>query len=164
MGHRGPPSGEKLARAVGGATIARSMSLRTKLDALAAQFAADIMAAVHGSSLQDLMAAQGGGGVGAKGRLGRPRGGGGQPDPLAVPMAKTGKGGRLARRSSEDIAAALGDVVALVRKHAGGLRAEQIRTSLGLQSKEMPRVLKEGLATKMLSKKGQKRATVYFAK
>jgi hypothetical protein len=32
-----------------------------------------------------------------------------------------------------------------------------------MQSKEMPRVLAEGLAKKKLKKKGQKRATTYFA-
>jgi hypothetical protein len=54
--------------------------------------------------------------------------------------------------------------MALVKKSKDGLRAEEIRQKLGLESKEMPRVLKEGLATKMLSKRGQKRATVYLAK
>jgi hypothetical protein len=55
-------------------------------------------------------------------------------------------------------------VVTLVAKHKDGMRAEEIRSTLGLQSKELPRVLREGLATKMLSKKGQKRATVYTLK
>jgi hypothetical protein len=32
-----------------------------------------------------------------------------------------------------------------------------------MQSKEMPRVLSEGLAKRKLKKKGQKRATTYFA-
>jgi hypothetical protein len=31
-------------------------------------------------------------------------------------------------------------------------------------AKEMPRILKEGLSTKKLTSKGQKRATTYFAK
>jgi len=44
------------------------------------------------------------------------------------------------------------------------MRSEDIRAKLGLESKEMPRVLKEGLAKKKLSAKGQKRATTYFAK
>jgi hypothetical protein len=42
-------------------------------------------------------------------------------------------------------------------------RAEQIRDALKMQSKEMPRVLQEGLAKKKLKSKGQKRATTYFA-
>jgi hypothetical protein len=52
----------------------------------------------------------------------------------------------------------------LVKTHKDGMRSEDIRAKLGLESKEMPRVLKEGLAKKKLSAKGQKRATTYFAK
>jgi energy-converting hydrogenase A subunit M len=69
----------------------------------------------------------------------------------------------LKRRSPEQIANALGDVVSLLKKTKGGLRAEQIREALKLQSKEMPRVLKEGLTKKKLRSKGQKRATTYTA-
>ena len=54
-------------------------------------------------------------------------------------------------------------MVALVTKHKDGLRAEQIRVQLGMQAKELPRVMKEGVATKVLKSKGQKRATTYFA-
>ncbi len=63
----------------------------------------------------------------------------------------------------KDIVSALDDVVKVVSASSRGLRAEEIRDKVGLQSKEMPRVLKEGLATKRLSKKGEKRATTYFA-
>jgi len=54
-------------------------------------------------------------------------------------------------------------VTSLVKKHKEGLRAEQIREELGLQAKELPRVLKEGLSSRKLKSKGQKRATTYFA-
>jgi len=63
----------------------------------------------------------------------------------------------------EDITKALDQVVALVKGKKDGLRAEQIRAALKMQSKEMPRVLQEGLAKKKLKTKGQKRATTYFA-
>ena len=78
--------------------------------------------------------------------------------------AKTTRSGRLKRRSSEDIGAVLDQVVALVKKNKDGLRAEQIRTELSLQAKELPRVLKEGLRSKRLRKAGQKRATVYSSR
>ena len=71
--------------------------------------------------------------------------------------------GRLKRRSPEDIAKALDEVVALLKKNKTGLRAEQIRQELGMQAKEMPRVLKEGLGKRAFKSKGQKRATTYFA-
>jgi len=44
-----------------------------------------------------------------------------------------------------------------------GLRAEQIRQKLGLAANEMPRVLKQGLSTKTIKAKGQKRSTTYTA-
>jgi hypothetical protein len=77
---------------------------------------------------------------------------------------KRGKNGRLPGRSAEEIAATLNRIVLLVKTHRGGLRAEEIRSKLGMESKEMPRILKEGLAKKKLSSKGNKRATTYFAK
>jgi hypothetical protein len=48
-----------------------------------------------------------------------------------------------------------------VKKHKSGLRAEQIRAQLGMQAKEMPRVLAEGLSKRKLKRRGQKRATTY---
>ncbi len=53
--------------------------------------------------------------------------------------------------------------MALVKKNKAGLRAEHIRAELGLLQKEVPRVLKEGLATQALRSTGRKRATTYFA-
>ena len=43
------------------------------------------------------------------------------------------------------------------------MRAEQIRSELGMQPKEMPRILGEGLASRRLKKRGHKRATTYYA-
>jgi hypothetical protein len=84
--------------------------------------------------------------------------------PVSKPAAKKSpKGGRLARRSQAQIEKTLGDVVVLLKKRPG-LRAEQIRAELKLDVKEMPRVLAEGLTSKKLTKKGEKRATAYSAK
>ena len=58
----------------------------------------------------------------------------------------------------------LNKIVLLVKTHKDGMRAEAIRAKLGMQAKEMPRILKEGISAKKLSSKGQKRATTYFAK
>jgi hypothetical protein len=125
------------------------MPLRNQLSDLAASFADSILEAIRESSLEELLA-ESGGRPSPKRGPGRPRGSG-------------TKSGRLPRRSAEDIASELEKIVALVKKAKGGLRAEQIRTELGLQAKELPRVLKEGLASKVLKSKGQKRATTYTA-
>jgi hypothetical protein len=129
------------------------MSLRSNLQALAATFADSVLAAIRGASLEELLAESGSGGR---------RGPGRPPKSKAAPSApRARKPGRLKRRSPADIAKALDQVVALVKGKKDGLRAEQIRAALKMESKEMPRVLKEGLAKKKLKAKGQKRATTY---
>jgi hypothetical protein len=129
------------------------MSLRSNLQSLAVSFADSVLQAIRSASLEDLL---GEGGGEARRGPGRPRGG-------TTGSPKARKAGRLARRSPEQIAEALEAVVALVKTKKDGLRAEQIRTALKMQSKEMPRVLQEGLAKKKLKAKGWKRATTYFA-
>jgi hypothetical protein len=130
-------------------------TLRSQLDSLAAAFANAVVEAIRGASLHELVATDGRAAPAAR--------------PASVPAAKTiaskmTRTGRLKRRSSEDIGQVLDQVVALVKKNKDGLRAEQIRTELNLQAKELPRVLKEGLRSKRLRKAGQKRATVYSAR
>jgi hypothetical protein len=131
-------------------------TLRTTLDDLASAFSSSVLAAIRSASLEELLGASS---EGARRGPGRPR-----AIPEAAPKpARATRSGRLPRRSAEDIAKALDQVVALVKKNKGGLRAEEIRRQLGMQSNEMPRVLKEGLAKRKLKAKGQKRATTYMA-
>jgi hypothetical protein len=134
------------------------MALRSNLAVLASNFASAVLDAIRGASLDELLAESGGGARRAPGRPRESRAAAARPT-----TAPARKAGRLARRSPEQIAKALDRVVALVKGKKDGLRAEHIRTALKLQSKEMPRVLKEGLAKKKLKAKGQKRATTYSA-
>jgi hypothetical protein len=136
----------------------RRMPLRSNLSALASVFANDVLDAIRGASLQELLAESGGGKRRGPGRPPRSR-----ANPVTSTTPRTRKSGRLARRSAEDIAKALDRVVALVKATKNGLRAEEIRAALKMQAKEMPRVLQEGLAKKNLKSKGQKRATTYFS-
>jgi hypothetical protein len=130
-------------------------TLRSALDALAESFADSVLEVVRSSNLDEIIGAQG---VRANRVATTP-----SSVKLTRPTAKSAKPGRLPRRSVEDIAAVLGQIIALVKKNRDGLRAEEIRANLGLEAKELPRVLKEGIATKKLRTKGQKRATTYFA-
>ena len=139
-------------------------TLRSSLNDLTSAFASSVLAAIRGASLQELLDKTDG--VARRGP-GRPPKAKVAPTaataPTAPTMSKGRKSGRLPRRSAEGIAKALDQVIALVKKHKDGLRAEQIREQLKMQSKEMPRVLKEGLAKRKLKAKGQKRATTYTA-
>ena len=83
--------------------------------------------------------------------------------PAVSKPAKAG-GKRLARRSPDDIAALLGQIVSAVKASGKeGLTAEAIRAKLNVDRKELPRAIKAGLQAKSLKSKGQKRATRYFA-
>jgi hypothetical protein len=139
-------------------------TLQSRLNAIAASFAEQVLAAIRSGSLNDLVGRNDDDHAG-NGRSPRvARGGGGMPDPIVVPSKKRGKNGRLPRRSPDEITALLNKIVLLVKTQKNGLRAEEIRAKLGMEPKEMPRILKEGVSTKKLTTKGQKRATTYFAK
>jgi hypothetical protein len=133
-------------------------SLKSRLDSLASSFATEVVRAIQSASLEELL-----------GEVGGKRHGAGRTNGSAVasPAPKATRGGRrsgrLPRRSADDIAKTLDRIVSLVKRHKEGLRAEQIRSQLNMQSKEMPRVLKEGISKKVLKSRGQKRATTYFA-
>lgn len=129
-------------------------TLQDTLRDLAAMFATSVLETVKGGSLQDLLTESSGG---------APRGPGRPKTSEASKQDRVARPGRLKRRSPEDIAEALDGVVGLLKKNKSGLRAEQIRQKLGMQAKEMPRILKEGLGKKAFKSKGQKRATMYFA-
>jgi len=118
------------------------MTLQSKIDSLAVKFAVQVFDAIRECSLEEL------GGVPARPRL------------RLVPSRKTG---RLARRSDVAIGKVVTQIVTLVKANKSGLRAEDIRTKLGLRAKELPKPLKVALAAKQLRKTGKKRATVYQA-
>jgi hypothetical protein len=138
-------------------------SLQSKLTELAQTFAGSVLAAVRSVSLDELLT----GTHRARPETHVVNGAKAAVEDTApkrpVRVRAAASTGRLPRRSADDIAAALDQVVALVKKHREGLRAEQIRTELRMQAQEMPRVLKEGLSKKKLKAKGQKRATTYTA-
>lgn len=129
-------------------------NLRSRLAELASSFTDSVIDAIRGTSLEELLTETGA----------RPKSRPAEASARAAPRVARPASGRLPRRSAEDIAAELDKIVALVQTHRDGLRAEEIRMELGMQAKELPRVLKEGLSSKRLRSKGQKRATTYFAK
>ena len=130
-------------------------SLRQRLNELASSFANNVLDAIRSASIDDLLAESGGR------RLPAGRAAGAS----AVERAPArGRGGRLARRSSGDIAEVIERIVAAVKQSPKGLRAEEIRQKLGMQAKELPRPLKEAVQAGKLGKSGQKRATTYFVK
>jgi hypothetical protein len=134
-------------------------TLHSHLQDLAHRFADEVLSAIRHANLQELVSDSPRGARSRRGP-GRPR----RAHAGGVPTTpKSVKRGRLARRSPDDIAKTLAQVVSLVKGKKEGLSSEQIQKSLRLDRREVPRVLSTGLAKKHLRKKGQKRATRYFA-
>ena len=135
-------------------------TLRNTISELASTFAAGVLNAIRGASLEEILAESGG----------APRRGPGRPSASAGSGASSGGGrgrggkGRLGRRSASDIAGIVDSIVGLLGRKPKGLRAEEIRRELGLQAKELPRPIAEALAGRKITKQGQKRATTYFAR
>ncbi len=130
--------------------------LRSTIARLADEFAAGVLEAIRSASLEEILAESRGGRAPLK-----------SAPAVRGPSASSrnlGKNGRLGRRSEADIADLLERIVTLLEKHPDGLRAEQIRETLALEARELPRPLAEGLSTKRIAKQGQKRATTYFAR
>lgn len=141
-------------------------NIQSQIQVLARHFVDQVVEVLRGASLRDLVSHEAGSGGGAAN--GRPARSvstapSAAPTPTHAPRAARATG-RLPRRSADEIQATLDKIVTLLKKHKDGLRAEEIRSNLGMLAKEMPRILKEGLSTKKLTSKGQKRATTYFAK
>jgi hypothetical protein len=134
------------------------MSLRQRLNDLASSFASFVLDAIRGASLEDLLAES----SGRAHRVPQRASADGAPAPPA--RAARRRTGRLPRRSADDIAQVVENIVGLLRQSSKGLRAEQIRQKLGLEAKELPRPLKEALDSGRLAKSGQKRATTYVLK
>src|SRR5580704_4545149 len=105
--------------------------LRSSIQSLAQSFAAGVLKAIRASSLEDILAET----SGARRGPGRPPGKRGP----GRPPGSSSK--RLARRSAKDIASVTESIVALVKRHPKGLRAEQIRAELGIAKREWMRPL-----------------------
>jgi hypothetical protein len=140
-------------------------NLHAAIASLASGFASSVVDAIRAASLDDLVEEN----HGAPRRgPGRPRaqvaGGGGQSDPQQTSTTQvTTNGSPLARRSPEEIAKSLDLIAKFLKTRPQGLRSEEIRKTFGLDAREVPRILKQGLAQKKLKSRGQKRATTYSA-
>ena len=147
-----------------------SKAFHSSIEALASEFARAVLAAIRSASLEEILE-ESRGSAAPRGRARRAATAAPEEQEKAPKAArgarkagrKAAKKGRLPRRSLGDIQKVLESIVGLLQKNPEGLRAEQIRSELGLLAKEMPRPLAEGLAAKRLRKKGEKRATTYFA-
>jgi len=82
--------------------------------------------------------------------------------PPAVARAGRPRGGRGAKRSPADLEALSEKFAAFVKANPG-LRIEQINKELGTTTKDLALPIRKLVADKVISAKGQKRSTTYFA-
>lgn len=149
-------------------SLAAMSNLHAQIEALATTLAKDILAAVRQGSLADLFSEL----KTAPARVAVVPAPALTKAPRSTAPAKAKGSGkakakakdpRIAYRTPADIAATVAKIVALVATEKNGLRAEQIRATLGLLKAELPRPIREALAKNLLRRKGVKRATTYFA-
>jgi hypothetical protein len=138
-------------------------NLRSTIESLASDFALSILTALRSASIDDLTDVSSTSGSRRSGAPGFKRTRSATPLMGDSGVHKRGRGGRLGRRTTTDIARMVDAIVSLLEKNSSGMRAEQIRGALGVQAKELPRPLADALAEGRISKAGQKRATTYFA-
>ena len=131
-------------------------NLKHTIEELAANFATTLIQALKSLSLEELLAETSG--QAARRGTGRP------PKGASLTVSQPSNGGRLARRSAADIGKTVEAIVALLRKHPKGLRSEQIQQATGLAKREIVGPLGAALTAKKITKKGQRRATTYFAR
>ncbi len=82
----------------------------------------------------------------------------------SLERAPAAKSGRTARTSSvARRARALDRIETLLKTRHEGLRAEQIRSSLGVDKQLFTHAVSDGLEVGRLRKEGERRATTYFA-
>jgi hypothetical protein len=159
-----------IASPIRSAVLASAMSnLRNTIESLASQFASSVLDALRSASIDELADVAGRGSPARRGP-GRPRAESNDSSTTAASAPARrggaggrGRGGRLGRRTQNDITRMVESIVDILGKNGGGLRSEQIRSALGVEAKELPRPLAEALSSGRVTKTGQKRATTYFA-
>lgn len=134
------------------------MNLAASIQAVIDGFVDTLMTTIRSASLDELIGIEGGGAATRTVRTAAAARGS-TPSKKAP---KAPKSGRLQRRTVEQIQGTVLAVVGLVKHHEDGLRSEQIRAELGLDVRELPRVLQQGISDKVLAiLGGEKRATRY---
>ena len=138
------------------------MSLKNRIEALAEQFSAGVLAAIRSASLEEILSegSRGRGSVAVRATSDA----NGDSSKRGPGRARGKKSGRLARRSPEQIAQVVESIVGALKKNKTGMRSEQLQKLLSLDKKEISGPLNEALEGKKITKKGQRRATTYFAR
>lgn len=135
-------------------------TLHATINALASKLAHELLASLRNASLDQIIAETAAGHVARRGP-GRPP----KTQPTKVHAATTTvkRGRKRIRRSAEDIAKTADKVVSALKSHKSGLRSEQLQKILHLAKKDITGPIALALKSKKITKRGERRATTYFA-
>ena len=128
--------------------------LRKHIAELAEHFAEQIVQTIKTLSLEDILAEASSVNTGAKRQAERPT--------ASSPAARNHGLAPSKPRTNGASSGTVDNVVTVLRKYPDGLRAELLRSELGLNREEMHRVTAAALAAKKISKQGARRGTKYF--
>ena len=131
--------------------------MKTVIAKLASNLADEVVAAVRCMSLAELAGLR---------AVPRHRGSG-RPRPKHM-AAKARRAHKRYRRSPAQLKKVADQIVAVVKAHPKGINAEAIKTKMGIKlgnvrAKVFSKPLAVALASKEITKKGKRRATMYFA-
>ena len=132
------------------------MRLHATINELASQISHDLVRALRGASLDDIIAETSRSHVRHQTRS--PQAAGTRP-----------KNGKRTRRSADQLQQLANHIIALVLKHPKGIKAEELKRAMGVApgnvgAKVFTKPLAVALASKKISKRGKRRATVYTAR
>jgi hypothetical protein len=121
-------------------------ALETVIQDLATKFAAGVVQALRGASLQEILAEA-------------------RPVPTEpTPTQKSGPSRRPRGREDARSDSSQSAIGAALRGHDDGLRAEQLRAALRMSKPAFTRAVREALRVGSVRKTGEKRGTTYFAR
>ena len=134
-----------------------SNHIDARIEAKVSEFVAELSALDRKAALDSLNQALGGN-VAARRGPGRPRG-----TVVASAGRRRGRPGKGQKRTGAELEALTAQLLAAIKK-APGNRIEQVGAAMGVPTKELALPIRKLLADGAIRKKGQKRATAYFAK
>ena len=129
-------------------------NLNATITSLAQNFAKQLVEALRSLSLEEILAATG---AAAPKRPGATKGAAKGATKAASKPQATATTARAGTLSAEAI-------VAVLKKHKGGLRAELLRRELGAPKPAFNYHVQKAIAAKLVTKRGVKRATTYTAR
>jgi hypothetical protein len=140
------------------------MDLKKTIAPLVEAFATELSGAIFSSfkemSLEEVIAYMSGAGSTAKPTAAKPAAKT-ATRVTATPKAPKGDGTRV-RRSADDLEVVCANILEELAKHEDGMRAEELRSTTGIEKKDLGRPIALLLQQKRIKKTGEKRATTYF--